>query len=141
MNDDQLAALQDGFEPYDLLDTVGLVDALRRELGDDENGRPPELRMDRIDFVQVTRRIEVQKVGKNYYRNELLNLRLALGEAPAVFTGRYKHTLDSTWGDFKETATKRKVANLPTQAQIPAATLQNWKFRIPEWHWYFGARR
>ncbi|MEF2276998.1 hypothetical protein V3W47_01730 [Deinococcus sp. YIM 134068] len=42
----------------------------------------------------------MQKLGKNYYWDELLALRLALGETPAVFTGRYKHTLDETWAVF-----------------------------------------
>lgn len=72
MNDDQLAALQDGFETYDLLDTVGLVDALRRELGDDADGRPPELRMDLLKLHQLA--MDVVNEGRDRKATEMFDL-------------------------------------------------------------------
>lgn len=38
--------LYDGFETRDLLDVVDHIDEVRYAIGDDENGRPPELRTD-----------------------------------------------------------------------------------------------
>lgn len=42
----------------------------------------------------------MQKIEKNYFRDELLALRTALAGSPAVFTGKYKHRLDETWAVF-----------------------------------------
>lgn len=42
----------------------------------------------------------MKKMGKNYYRGEVVALRLSLGESPVIFTGRYKHSSNDAWAVF-----------------------------------------
>lgn len=64
--------LLDGFESYDLLTAVDAVDRLRNHLGDDEDGRPPELRTDLLRLHQLT--MSVMASGDGEEAEKLFNL-------------------------------------------------------------------